>query len=130
MLEVILVAIRSASVGCSILFFFQAEDGIRDYKVTGVQTCALPIYSGSGLIWALKELSVPQRGHLMLSCWKTPIASLRLQLAHLTSCMARPSGLDGEHRGSGRQGSATLSNAISLCWGHSVLCGGTPLCRT
>src|SRR5688500_20224489 len=31
---------------CSIMlyfFFFQAEDGIRDYKVTGVQTCALPI---------------------------------------------------------------------------------------
>src|SRR5256885_10866809 len=27
------------------LFFFQAEDGIRDYKVTGVQTCALPIYT-------------------------------------------------------------------------------------
>src|SRR5205807_1954997 len=24
------------------VFFFQAEDGIRDYKVTGVQTCALP----------------------------------------------------------------------------------------
>src|SRR2546426_5593434 len=27
----------------SCFFFFQAEDGIRDYKVTGVQTCALPI---------------------------------------------------------------------------------------
>src|SRR5256885_15512423 len=27
------------------IFFFQAEDGIRDYKVTGVQTCALPIWS-------------------------------------------------------------------------------------
>src|SRR5256885_4043965 len=27
----------------SFVFFFQAEDGIRDYKVTGVQTCALPI---------------------------------------------------------------------------------------
>src|SRR5690606_40705547 len=26
------------------LFFFQAEDGIRDFHVTGVQTCALPIY--------------------------------------------------------------------------------------
>src|SRR5690606_40586700 len=25
-------------------FFFQAEDGIRDFHVTGVQTCALPIY--------------------------------------------------------------------------------------
>src|SRR5256885_4921915 len=29
-------------------FFFQAEDGIRDYKVTGVQTCALPIYGTFG----------------------------------------------------------------------------------
>src|SRR5256885_3717484 len=28
---------------CFTDFFFQAEDGIRDYKVTGVQTCALPI---------------------------------------------------------------------------------------
>src|SRR5256885_5928654 len=31
---------------CTKIFFFQAEDGIRDYKVTGVQTCALPISSG------------------------------------------------------------------------------------
>src|SRR5262249_56073357 len=32
---------------CSLFFFFfffQAEDGIRDWSVTGVQTCALPIY--------------------------------------------------------------------------------------
>src|SRR5256885_4098445 len=29
-------------------FFFQAEDGIRDYKVTGVQTCALPIFTAHG----------------------------------------------------------------------------------
>src|SRR5262249_59122384 len=26
------------------VFFFQAEDGIRDWSVTGVQTCALPIF--------------------------------------------------------------------------------------
>ena len=26
-----------------VFFFFQAEDGIRDWSVTGVQTCALPI---------------------------------------------------------------------------------------
>src|SRR5690606_39727448 len=34
--------------GCASLrkvFFFQAEDGIRDFHVTGVQTCALPIWS-------------------------------------------------------------------------------------
>src|SRR2546430_10149556 len=28
-------------------FFFQAEDGIRDLTVTGVQTCALPIFGGA-----------------------------------------------------------------------------------
>src|SRR5258706_9375251 len=28
---------------CLFFFFFQAEDGIRDWSVTGVQTCALPI---------------------------------------------------------------------------------------
>src|SRR5690349_22458355 len=31
-----------------VLFFFQAEDGIRDLYVTGVQTCALPILSLTG----------------------------------------------------------------------------------
>src|SRR5256885_12893419 len=36
----------SAADRCHVtfVFFFQAEDGIRDYKVTGVQTCALPIW--------------------------------------------------------------------------------------
>src|SRR2546422_3855676 len=31
-------------VALVVFFFFQAEDGIRDVAVTGVQTCALPIY--------------------------------------------------------------------------------------
>src|SRR5438105_5573429 len=31
-------------IDCSFFFFFQAEDGIRDPLVTGVQTCALPIW--------------------------------------------------------------------------------------
>src|SRR2546427_1092045 len=31
-----------------VFFFFQAEDGIRDLTVTGVQTCALPISCGFG----------------------------------------------------------------------------------
>src|SRR6476619_6396303 len=30
------------------IYFFQAEDGIRDWSVTGVQTCALPIYAIRG----------------------------------------------------------------------------------
>src|SRR5687768_18185640 len=47
-------------------FFFQAEDGIRDVAVTGVQTCALPIYGqvsghGQGLAvvtrdWRVREV--------------------------------------------------------------------------
>src|SRR5256885_5204680 len=41
-------------------FFFQAEDGIRDYKVTGVQTCALPILSGQGPpVLLINGLSAP-----------------------------------------------------------------------
>ena len=37
--------VKGRVVGWSgdVVFFFQAEDGIRDYDVTGVQTCALPI---------------------------------------------------------------------------------------
>src|SRR5437763_9219680 len=35
--------IRSGAKVCTSVFFFQAEDGIRDTSVTGVQTCALPI---------------------------------------------------------------------------------------
>src|SRR5690606_39479168 len=31
-------------------FFFQAEDGIRDFHVTGVQTCALPILVKEGFL--------------------------------------------------------------------------------
>ena len=32
------------------VFFFQAEDGIRDSPVTGVQTCALPIFGNDIMI--------------------------------------------------------------------------------
>src|SRR2546426_5741986 len=52
-------------VNQSFFFFFQAEDGIRDYKVTGVQTCALPICEVAGVnvapltIAALKGLLTP-----------------------------------------------------------------------
>src|SRR5256885_3430469 len=39
----IILSVIPEVVGVVVFFFFQAEDGIRDYKVTGVQTCALPI---------------------------------------------------------------------------------------
>ena len=40
-----------------LIFFFQAEDGIRDYDVTGVQTCALPIYSETEILFAYGSAS-------------------------------------------------------------------------
>src|SRR5690606_40709927 len=42
-----------------VCFFFQAEDGIRDFHVTGVQTCALPISSLRLLIPTRKFSGLP-----------------------------------------------------------------------
>src|SRR2546422_3050932 len=48
--------VHNSNYGMIFFFFFQAEDGIRDVAVTGVQTCALPISpmkpSDAVLIWS------------------------------------------------------------------------------
>src|SRR5699024_12219969 len=51
-----------------LLFFFQAEDGIRDRNVTGVQTCALPIY----------PTTVMKKQHLLFQYLSPPL--MRYQL--------------------------------------------------
>src|SRR5215204_6936622 len=43
------------------LFFFQAEDGIRSHCVTGLQTCALPIYRSDGLHGLRRRLAKTMR---------------------------------------------------------------------
>src|SRR2546430_13114262 len=49
-------------------YFFQAEDGIRDLTVTGVQTCALPIYRLVANRWPSSEHArVQQDGHRSVS---------------------------------------------------------------
>src|SRR5256885_12887824 len=50
-----------------LFFFFQAEDGIRDYKVTGVQTCALPIYLLRGFLGFYFYVDSPS---LSLRVWR------------------------------------------------------------
>src|SRR5690606_40022110 len=51
-------------------FFFQAEDGIRDFHVTGVQTCALPIFAVPALdpvgVQLARPHSVPHSWHRSL----------------------------------------------------------------
>src|SRR2546428_5809160 len=51
-----------------ICFFFQAEDGIRDLIVTGVQTCALPIFATAGaFVHHTARLSCERKRRLLQS---------------------------------------------------------------
>src|SRR2546430_8230464 len=58
---------------CFFFFFFQAEDGIRDLTVTGVQTCALPIAS--------RAVVVPAGGVLAYTVSKVGVIALAQALA-------------------------------------------------
>src|SRR5258708_29398243 len=53
------------------MFFFQAEDGIRDDLVTGVQTCALPICCNRSMggSWTSYNLSPWVAGLQLTCCW-------------------------------------------------------------
>src|SRR5438132_9928837 len=58
-------------------FFFQAEDGIRDHCVTGVQTCALPIYQ---LFLAMAYRKVKRDGEAEKAYQRAAEAKKRLKL--------------------------------------------------
>src|SRR3712207_2278675 len=89
--------VRTKAVG--VMFFFQAEDGIRDIGVTGVQTCALPISTtscpsptelGRGLIMDLQTLwfaavAVLWTGFLLLEGFDFGVAALLPVLGRRTS---------------------------------------------
>src|SRR5207253_6845898 len=74
----------------SLFFFFQAEAGIRDGHVTGVQTCALPIYART----AARHLRRRRAGP---ACARTRTAGRRRRGPALT----RARGPDGRGRGAG-----------------------------
>src|SRR5204862_4709686 len=81
-------------------FFFQAEDGIRDLYVTGVQTCALPIWvrlqgpSPSGA-------SAPKRRRW--PCSPTPTSSLFTRSANMRRSEERRVGKECRARGAPEQ---------------------------
>src|SRR6266511_5612369 len=60
-------------------FFFQAEDGIRDFHVTGVQTCALPI-----------SLSEEETARLLGALFGQPLLDAALQHALLSRAGGNP----------------------------------------
>src|SRR5690606_39503439 len=60
--------------------FFQAEDGIRDFHVTGVQTCALPIF-GHGIQFETDEVYGPSGASQIARTIRTvqwPVANERV----------------------------------------------------
>src|SRR5438874_3421684 len=73
-------------------FFFQAEDGIRDLYVTGVQTCALPIYAGRdgevGAVGAHREICAASLVFVRDPVWENPRCTGRT--AHEQCLVARP----------------------------------------
>src|SRR5256884_1935304 len=64
---------------CDLFFFFQAEDGIRDVAVTGVQTCALPI----AIITSLIYTHPPEKLKLLMIDPKMVELSMYAALPHL-----------------------------------------------
>src|SRR5699024_11232018 len=57
------------SIHVVLFFFFQAEDGIRDRNVTGVQTCALPIFESARRLTSRRiSAATPGRTHE----WRSP----------------------------------------------------------
>src|SRR5690625_6098973 len=53
-LNIVIVCLPNECLSACVIFFFQAEDGIRDGHVTGVQTCALPISADEAAATILK----------------------------------------------------------------------------
>src|SRR5256884_9953628 len=73
------------------VFFFQAEDGIRDVAVTGVQTCALPIYcQGARINGRIAPLHRPLKNGDTVEVMTSPQAKpSRDWLAHVQTARAR-----------------------------------------
>src|SRR5690606_40730689 len=67
-----------------VFFFFQAEDGIRDFHVTGVQTCALPISTHAAS--SCRSVTVPNAG---CSPVNDSCSSSRLQVRSSETLAAR-----------------------------------------
>src|SRR3712207_9445188 len=99
-------------MNCYMFFFFQAEDGIRDIGVTGVQTCALPILYGQ--MTAGSWIYIGTQG-ILQGTYKT-FAAVAAKLA-------------GRHDGHGQSG-GSLAGTLTLTGGCGGMGGAQPLAVT
>src|SRR5207248_8605840 len=92
-------------------FFFQAEDGIRDRTVTGVQTCALPISTadiGRSLQAEIPSKGFKQRSDGFLSCSNdlqgfSRVKNRSWKGAHRLPRMEKSEGMRSEERRVGKE---------------------------
>src|SRR5437764_5686373 len=90
-------------------FFFQAEDGIRDTSVTGVQTCALPISGTRGFLNAKIPFELLSQIHAFNSHRPSP-SELFLQTS---ASPAKPAGATDERLSGTTYSTATNSMRFS-----------------
>src|SRR5262249_59516894 len=94
-------------------FFFQAEDGIRDWSVTGVQTCALPIctvvWSSTGSVLVMPSVIRPLFDDFMAPT-RSVTAVLAASYARVAwVCTSVRACLRSEERRVGKEGRARWS---------------------
>src|SRR5256885_9359123 len=84
-------------------FFFQAEDGIRDYKVTGVQTCALPIWAERPGLHHRRPVGGKRRPGIELPDRKsTRLNSSHLVISYAVFCLKKKKNLRPPARATSR----------------------------
>src|SRR3712207_8174067 len=83
-------------------FFFQAEDGIRDIGVTGVQTCALPIYGVDDLAAAIRDFR-PEPGRRLGVLVDHLVAGSKESRIAADAVRAAPAGTRSEERRVGKE---------------------------
>src|SRR6266704_4491904 len=90
-----------------IFFFFQAEDGIRDRNVTGVQTCALPISARSPatfqpslprLTGTMVSIALPSLAVIGPATWLASTPGWRAKLRTSAAALARSAAVTPEAR--------------------------------
>src|SRR5699024_11727101 len=82
------------SVDRIMIFFFQAEDGIRDRNVTGVQTCALPISVADSAETSIGRFELKIVGPVASAAWarsSSPVTITPTRAAAITSTSSIPS---------------------------------------